>query len=105
MRDDAAVERRLAREASENCLGILGNRIDGVNVARVEVSWYFEDEAFNLDEHAGHFLVHATGQEPDAISGEGTIYAVFERLTHAAMDERQQREGFDGWQIDDISAA
>lgn len=102
MRDDAAVERRLQREAQQNYLGRLGDS-SGVNVARVEVSWYKEDPGLGfeteLDEHAGYYLVHATGDEPDG------IYAVFEGLVAEAMDAKVDSHRIDGWSIDDISAA
>lgn len=96
--DEAAVQRRLEREARECCLGRLGDRA-GANVARVEVTWWWGDFADELEQEAGHYLVHATGDEPDG------IYAVFEQLTAEAMDARCERLRCAGWQIDDIYAA
>lgn len=96
--------------ASETFLGTLGNR-EGVNVAKVEVSWYFEDPGLGfettVEEHFGYFLVHATGDEECVVEDPeyGTIYTVFENLTHEAMQRRQERQGFAGYEIDDISAA
>lgn len=104
MRDEAAVERRLEREARETFLGRLGNR-DGINVARVEVSWATEYDILDVEEHAGYFLVHATGDEPECEGEEGTIYAVFENRVGEEMFRRQERGDFDGWHINDITSA
>jgi len=104
------VERRLQREARDVYLGTLGDRT-GINVAKVEVSWYWEDATDPdhnwpsgiscIAEEAGHYYVHATGEEEDA----DTIYDTFERLVHEAMDARQKKLSFHGWEIDDISSA
>lgn len=93
---------------TETFLGRLGNR-DGVNVAKVEVSWYFDDPGLGhettTETHTGYYLVHATGFEPEAQGEDGTIYTVFEDLVHAAMQSRQERLGFASYDLDDISAA
>lgn len=106
MRDDVAVERRLEREATTHFMGTLGNR-DGVNVAKVQVSWYTEDPGLGfvteLCESAGYFLVHATGDP--SITGEPDIYGEFEELVGEAMEKRVRDGRCDGWQIDDVSAA
>ena len=98
----------LEREARETFLGRLGDP-EGINVAKVEVSWHYEDPGLGfetrIEEHAGHFLVHATGNEPECEGEDGTIYAVFERLVGEAMARRQQQQGFAGWQIDDTYAS
>jgi len=101
-----AVQRRLECEALTHCLGTLGS---GVNVAKVQVSWYFEDPGLGfetgIEEHAGFYFACASGEEPEAQGEEGTIYAVFENLVNAAMDRRQEKLGFASYAIDDISAA
>jgi len=104
MHNEEAIERRLQREASEVCLGTLGDR-SGINVAKVEVSWVFEYDDFSTEEHAGFYYVHATGNEPECEGEDGTIYAVFENLAHEAMQTRQERLGFADYAIGDISAA
>lgn len=107
--NDSQVERRLGDEARKTCLGTLGDR-SGVNVAKVEVSWCYEDPGLGhftrIEEHAGHYIVHATGEEPMiAEEGEyGSIYTVFETLVHEAMQARQKRLGFADYAIDDISS-
>jgi len=100
MYDEQREERRLEREARETCLGTLGNR-EGANVAKVQVSWMYERNEW----HAGYYLVHATGDEPECQGEDGTIYAVFEELTHEAMQRRQERQGFYDYEITDVSAA
>lgn len=99
-----AEQARLEREARETHLGTLGDT-NGVNVARVEVSWLFESPglgfATDVSEHAGYFIVHATGDEP----GIETIYDVFEGLVSEEMERRRTRQGFADWQIDDTYAA
>lgn len=92
---ETRTQARLEREARERLLGRLG---EGINVARVEVSWYSWEEPGQIAEQAGYFLVAATGDEPDG------IYARFEELVCEAMDARMEREGWDGWQIDDLYA-
>src|SRR5215471_18455211 len=106
--DEQATERRLEREARETRLGTLGNP-NGINVAKVEVCWWYDDAGLGLastttETHAGHFIVAATGNEPECEGEDGTIYAVFESLTHAAMQARQERLGFAGYDITDISS-
>jgi hypothetical protein len=103
-------QRRLAREARETFLGTLGDR-SGINVARVEVTWFYDNFSVagpigfaGVEEHSGHYCVHATGEEPEAQGEDGSIYTVFEDLVHAAMLERQKRLGFAGYEIDDISS-
>lgn len=96
-------QRRLENEARENCLGRIGDPA-GVNVAKVEVSWYTET-GLALYEEAGHYFVHATGNEPECRGEEGTIYAVFENLVDEAMEAKVEAGDFDGWAIDDISSA
>lgn len=91
----AADERRLEREARDNCLGQIGST-DGVNVARVEVSWYYADGL----EEAGHYIVRARGDE----YGAETLYDIFDAAVTVAMSARQERLGFEGWQIDDTYA-
>lgn len=81
-------------------LGTLGDR-SGVNVAKVEVSWCWDDSS---DIHVGYYLVHATGDEPECQGEDGTIYTVFEDRVHEAMQRRQERLGFDGYEIEDISS-
>ena len=103
MNNEDATQRRLGREARETLLGTLGDR-DGINVAKVEVCWWYE-RGLDLEEHAGFYFVHATGDEPRAQGEEGTIYNVFEDLVHERMLERQERLGFAGYEINDISAA
>lgn len=94
---------------TDTFLGRLGNR-EGVNVAKVEVFWWFDDvgltDATTTETHRGFYIVHAVGDEPEiAEAGEfGTIYTVFEGLVHNAMKARQKSLGFDGYEIDDISA-
>ena len=89
-------------------LGTLGDR-SGVNVARVEVSWYFDDPGLGHETTTeigtGYYLVHATGDEPECQGEYGTIYAVFEDLVHDAMQRRQERLGFASYEIDDTSSA
>ena len=89
-------------------LGTLGDRA-GVNVAKVEVIWFFDDAGLGPDSessssHTGHYIVHATGNEPEAQGEDGTIYTVFEDLVHAAMNDRQRRLGFHDYDIEDISS-
>lgn len=83
-------------------LGTLGDR-SGVNVARVEVSWY--DEA---TDHVGvgYYIVHATGNEPEVTDDPefGTIYNVFENLVGAAMDAKVEAGTFDRWETEDTSS-
>jgi hypothetical protein len=90
---------------TDTFLGRLGNR-EGINVAKVEVSWYYEGDVGNDRVEHGFYIVHAVGDEPEitAEGEDGTIYAVFEGRVHAAMQERQERLGFAGYEIDDISA-
>ena len=101
--NENATQARLAREAQTCFLATLGDR-DGVNVAKVEVSWYYswqgEHGGEEREEHAGYFLVHATGDED-----VDSIYETFETLVGAAMEERQARLGFYDWQTDDTYAA
>ena len=93
---------------TDTFLGRLGDR-DGINVAKVEVSWYYEWQGEHggaeIEVDHGFYLVHATGDEPECEGEDGTIYAVFEGLVHGAMEKRQERLGFAGYEIDDISAA
>lgn len=88
-------------------LGRLGNR-EGVNVAKVEVTWWFDDPGLGFETstetHHGHYIVHATGDEDECQGEDGTIYAVFEGLVHQAMQERQEKLGFASYDIDDISS-
>ena len=83
-------------------LGRLGNR-EGVNVAKVEVSWYDESTDTEGD---GFYVVHATGDEPEILEAgeDGTIYAVFESLVHGAMQNKVDAGRFDSYSIEDISA-
>lgn len=81
-------------------LGRLGNR-EGVNVAKVEVTWYDES---NDETGDGHYVVHATGDEPECEGEYGTIYAVFEKLVGAAMDAKVEAGRFDSWEIEDTSS-
>ena len=83
-------------------LGTLGNR-EGVNVARVEVSWY--DESSDTV-GVGYYIVHATGDEPEVTSDPefGTIYNVFENLVGAAMDAKVEAGKFDSWETEDTSS-
>ena len=89
-------------------LGTLGDRA-GINVARVEVFWQYDDPGLGHETvteiETGYYLVHATGDEPEAQGEDGTIYNVFEDLVHAAMQDRQKRLGFASYEIEDISAA
>ncbi len=111
--DEEAKQRRLSREARENYLGTLGD-LRGINVAKVEVSWFWEEGSQDIEEQlvgttytyeeAGYYLVHATGEEPECEGEEGTIYAVFEKLVHEAMGKKQDKNLIDGWHIDDISS-
>lgn len=81
-------------------MGRLGDPT-GVNVARVEVTWYDEER----DEvGTGFYHVHATGEEPEAKGEDGTIYNVFENLVHEAMDAKVEAGRFDSWEIEDISS-
>lgn len=93
----------LNRQARDNRLGTLGDT-SGANCAKVEVSWWFDDPGLGYEttvtEHAGHFYVYATGDEPD-----DHLYATFDRLTTEAMERRRNKQGFTDWQIDDIYAA
>lgn len=84
-------------------LGTLGNRA-GVNVARVEVSWYDVNTDATGD---GYYLVHATGDEPEVTDDPefGTIYNVFENLVGESMDAKVEAGRFDTWAIEDISSA
>jgi hypothetical protein len=95
------------RYNDDTYLGTLGNR-NGVNVAKVEVLWYWDDAGLGhvttTETHTGFYIVHATGDEPEAQGEYGTIYNVFEDLVHAAMQARQERLGFTGYEIDDISS-
>lgn len=103
MNEDATI-RRLEREARERFLGRLGDPA-GVNVARVEVSWYWDDPGLGFEstthEQAGYFLVHATGNEP----GVETIYETFDELVSEEMERRRRKLGFHGWETDDTYAA
>lgn len=98
------------RAATRTYLGTLGDRA-GVNVARVEVWWAYEDPGLGFETtteiETGYYLVHATGDEPEiAEEGEyGSIYTVFENRVHEAMNARQKRLGFSTWEIEDISSA
>jgi hypothetical protein len=78
-------------------LGTLGDRM-GVNVARVDVSWGWDD---STEVETGHYHVHATGEEPESVGEDGTIYAIFEKHVQAAMDARQEKLGFDWWETED----
>jgi hypothetical protein len=84
-------------------LGTLGDR-SGINVAKVEVTWYDEDSDTVF---CGYYFVHATGDEPEiAEAGEyGSIYTVFENRVHEAMQAKQDAGKFDSYEIEDISAA
>lgn len=88
-------------------LGTLGDR-DGVNVARVEVSWGWDvDHENGTDSQniwTGYFLVHATGEEPECEGEYGSIYAVFEEHVATAMEARQKRLGFHWWETEDTSS-
>ena len=88
--------------SADTFLGRLGNR-EGVNVAKVEVSWWDEDT--DAEGH-GFYVVHAVGDEPEIVEmGEdGTIYAVFEARVHGAMQAKVEAGKFTAWEIDDISA-
>lgn len=107
---EEAVERRLQCEAIDNCLGNLGDP-KGINVAKVEVSWYSEYASdalsYQIEENAGHYFVSATGDEPmiEAEGEFGSIYTVFETLVHEAMQKKVDAGVIDGYQIDDVSAA
>ena len=88
--------------STEIFLGRLGNR-EGINVAKVEVSWYDEE----TDESGqGFYIVHAVGDEPEVVEAgeDGTIYAVFEARVHGAMQDKVENGKFTTWAIDDISA-
>ena len=84
---------------ADTYFGTLGDR-SGVNVAKVEVSWCYEDGTVET----GYFIVHATGSEPEAQGEDGTIYTVFENHVHEAMQRRQERLGFDSYEIEDTSS-
>lgn len=103
---EQAVERRLQKECTTVNLGTLGNR-DGVNVAKVEVQWWKEDPG---DGHftrfcyeGGFYVVHATGDEPEAQS-DGSIYNVFHDLVTEAMEIKVEARRIDGYEILDTSA-
>jgi len=87
---------------SATFLGTLGNRA-GVNVARVEVSWYDVETDASGD---GYYIVYATGDEPEVTSDPefGTIYNVFENLVGASMDAKVEAGRFDTWAIEDTSS-
>ena len=88
-------------------LGTLGDR-RGVNVAKVEVSWWYDDPGLGHETtttiETGHFIVHATGDEPECQGDEGTIYNVFEELVNEAMERRRERLGFASWETEDTSS-
>ena len=88
-------------------LGTLGNR-QGVNVAKVEVVWFYDDPGLGFETktstHTGHFIVHATGDEPECQGEYGTIYNVFDHLVHEAMEARRKRLGFHDYEIEDTSS-
>lgn len=83
-------------------LGTLGDR-SGVNVARVEVSWY-DEETDKVD--VGYYIVHARGDEPEVTSDPefGTIYNVFENLVGAEMDAKVEAGKFTSWETEDTSS-
>jgi len=93
---EAELEARLGREAQQTYLGELGDRA-GVNVAKVEVTWTYDDGTM----HAGYYLAHASGDE----EGAETIYDTFAELVDAAMTERVERLGLAGWETTDTYAA
>ena len=92
------------RDRDMGFLGTLGDR-SGVNVARVDVvyGWDvdFENGTSGQEIHNGFYHVHATGEEPESVGEEGTIYNVFERLVGEAMDARQRKLGFHWWETED----
>jgi len=92
------------RDRDNGFLGTLGDR-SGVNVARVDVVYGWDVDFNNgtsgQEIHTGYFHVHATGEEPESVGEEGTIYNVFERLVGERMDERQRRLGFHWWETED----
>jgi hypothetical protein len=93
---------------STTYLGTLGDR-SGVNVAKVEVVWFYDDPGLGPDSessssHTGHYIVHATGNEPECQGEYGTIYNVFEELVHEAMEARRVKLGFADWDTEDTSS-
>lgn len=98
---------RFVRDLGDGYLGTLGDR-SGVNVAKVEVSWFYDDPGLGHETKTevgtGYFVVHATGDEPECEGEYGTIYAVFEKLVGEAMDARQERLGFASWETEDTSS-
>lgn len=88
-------------------LGTLGDR-QGVNVAKVEVSWFKDDPGLGFETTTevglGYYIVHATGDEIECEGEEGTIYAVFERLVAEAMNPKLEAGRFDSWEFEDISS-
>ena len=100
---EQAVERRILKECQTVNLGRLGNP-DGVNVAKVEVQWWKEDPGeghfTRFCYEGGFYVVHATGEEPDA----ETIYDTFSELVHEAMTTRLEAGRIDGYEILDTSS-
>lgn len=104
-----ATEESLEHQARTRYLGRLGDTT-GVDVARVEVSWYWDVDNENgtstLQEQAGYWLVHASGSEENEHGDKDeTIHDTFERLVHEAMEGKRRVLGFHGWEIDDTYAA
>jgi hypothetical protein len=104
---DEQKERRLLQEASEICLGRLGDPNDHTDRARVEVSWQDGRD----EEHCGHFIVFVrVPPYPEGMSE--AEHEDWDRENHPAslaetrvgeeLDRRMMENDWIGHSIDDV---